>query len=308
MCSIWRAVLLCLVFVGVVCGCTPAPKAETGKLNVVSTVGMVNYLVKEIGGPHVTSVALMGPGIDPHLYRATAGDVTKLESADLVLYVGLELEGRMTEIFEKMVQGGKPTVAVAKDIPESLLREVPGFAGKFDPHIWFDVTLWQQVARTVAAALVANDPKHEADYVANAAKLDAKLKALDQETMAALATIPKPNRVLVTAHDAFGYFGRRYGLEVVGIQGTSTAAEAAAGSIRRVADLIADRKVKSIFVETSVPPATIEALQQAVRSRGWDVKIGGKLYSDAMGQDGTADGTYPGMVQHNVHTIVEALK
>lgn len=304
-----RGVLVLLLLVGVVLGCAPKDSGRTdgGRLKIVSTVGMIADAVKEVGGEEVESIGLMGPGIDPHLYRATAGDVEKLESADVIFYGGLELEGRMTDIFVKMAGRGTPTYAVSEKVPESELREPPEFQGKFDPHIWFDVLLWKHAVEHIRDGLIAARPGAADKIRKQADAYLAQLDELHRYVEEQVARVPKDQRVLITAHDAFGYFGRRYGFEVIGIQGTSTATEAGAGDLRRIAALIATRKIKAIFVESSVPPATIEALQKAVQSRGWDVAIGGELFSDAMGQAGTPEGTYVGMVRHNVDTIVGAL-
>lgn len=300
--------LLLLLSLWVVGCAPPGAKATNGKLRVTSTVGMIHDAVKNIGGEEVESIALMGPGIDPHLYRATAGDVKKFESADIIFYGGLELEGRMTDVFVKMASKGTPTHAVSESVPEKDLREPPEFQGKFDPHIWFDLTLWKYAVEKVRDELIAVRPAHEKLFRANADQYLTELQNLHELIKMQVEEVPKDQRVLITAHDAFGYFGRQYGFEVIGIQGTSTASEAGAGSIRAIADKIAQRKIKAVFVESSVPKATVEALEKAVRSRGWDVKIGGQLFSDAMGADGTPEGTYFGMVRHNVSTIVKALK
>jgi manganese/zinc/iron transport system substrate-binding protein len=234
--------------------------------------------------------------------------VETLSRADIIFYGGLELEGRMTDLFVKMARSGKPTVPVSERIPESQLRQPPEFQGKFDPHIWFDVTLWKLAVETIRDELAKLDPGSAETYRQNAAAYLQKLDALHQYVKTEMAAIPANNRVLITAHDAFGYFGRQYGIEVIGLQGTSTATEAGAGDVQRLAKLIADRKIKAIFVESSVPKATLEAVQAAVKARGWNVAIGGQLFSDAMGQEGTPEGTYIGMVRHNVDTMVRALK
>lgn len=299
------------------CGCPPnsggGGAANNGdlaarKIRVATTVGMVADIARNIGGERVQVTSLMGPGTDPHYYKATAGDVRVLDNADVIFYGGLELEGRMTEIFEKIAQNGKPTVPVSRDVPLGLLRQPREFKGRYDPHLWFDVTLWQRCAKTVAAELAKMDPQSAALYQKNAVAYDAALSKLHQYVQSQIATLPKNRRVLITAHDAFGYFGRQYGVEVRGLQGTSTTAEAGARDVQDLARVIADRKIKAIFVESSVPRNTIEAVQKAVGARGWDVAIGGQLFSDAMGADGTPEGTYVGMVRHNVDTIVKALK
>jgi manganese/zinc/iron transport system substrate-binding protein len=278
------------------------------KVRVTTTVGMITDVVKNVGGERVEVTGLMGPGVDPHLYKPSATDTQKLESADIIFYGGLELEGRMTDLLVKLARSGKRAVPVTEEIPEDRLREPEEFEGKFDPHVWFDVTLWQYAARTINKQLAELDPNSKDLYQRNT---DAYLKQLDElhgYTKAQIATIPQQSRVLITAHDAFGYFGQQYGMEVRGLQGTSTASEASAADVQELAGFIADRKIKAIFVESSVPRATIEAVQAAVQSRGWNVAIGGELFSDAMGNDGTPEGTYIGMVRHNVDTIVKALK
>jgi manganese/zinc/iron transport system substrate-binding protein len=279
-----------------------------GKVRVVATIGMLADAAKNVGGDRVDVEALMGPGVDPHLYRATARDVQSLDEADIILYGGLELEGRMTEIFEKMTARGKKAVAVGEAVPKDLLRQPPEFRGKYDPHIWFDVLLWKRAVESVRDALAEYAPEHANTFRANAQAYLKELDTLHQYVQKEVAKIPESQRVLITAHDAFGYFGRQYGVEVRGLQGTSTAAEAGAGDVRRLAQVIADRRVRAIFVESSVPQSTIEAVQAAVRARGWGVRIGGQLFSDALGAAGTPEGTYVGMVRHNVDTMVKALR
>jgi manganese/zinc/iron transport system substrate-binding protein len=248
----------------------------------------------------------MGPGVDPHLYRASASDVDKLDDADIIFYNGLHLEGRMTEIFDRLASS-KPTIPVAEAISTDLLRQPPEFEGQYDPHVWFDVSLWITVTREIEKQLSELDPGSADIYRANADAYVAELEELDGWAEEQIATIPEPARVLITAHDAFGYFGARYGMEVRGLQGTSTATEAGAADVQDLAQFIADRGIRAIFVESSVNEATIEAVRQAVQAKGKDVEIGGQLFSDAMGESGTEEGTYLGMVRHNVTTIVEAL-
>ncbi len=286
----------------------PAAAQDAGApIRITTTTGMIADLAGNIGGDRVESDSLMGPGVDPHLYKPSAGDIRRLEEANVIFYNGLELEGRMTDILVKIAVAGTPTFAVAEQIPEDSLREPPQFAGKYDPHIWFDVALWQVAARQVKEALVAFDPGSEALYQANLDTYLATLGELHTYAQTEIARIPEQQRVLITAHDAFGYFGDQYGIDVRGLQGTSTATEATAGDIQALAEFIAERRIPAIFVESSVPPATIEAVQAAHRDRGFDVVIGGQLFSDAMGAAGTPEGTYVGMVRHNVDTIVGAL-
>ena len=308
-----RLIWLVIVITGLVlagCGKVNNAKVDLSQrpIAITTTVGMISDIVKNVGGERVVVTGLMGPGVDPHLYKPSAGDIAKLEDADVIFYGGLELEGRMTDVFEKQAQTGKPTFAVSAGIDRAKLRNPPEFKGKYDPHIWFDVSLWQDAAREVAKQLSTLDPNSQAVYERNLATYLGQLDELHQYIKAQAATLPAENRVLVTAHDAFGYFGAQYGFEVRGLQGISTASEAGAGDVQSLADFIAERKIKAIFVESSVPQATIEAVQQAVQSRGWDVQIGGQLFADAMGNEGTPEGTYVGMVRHNVDTIVGALK
>jgi manganese/zinc/iron transport system substrate-binding protein len=304
--------LLAIVALGTLVACSngTSAKGDIGKrqVQVTTTVGMITDIVRQVGGERVVVTGLMGPGVDPHLYKPSAGDVQKLESADIIFYGGLELEGRMTDTLVKLSRQGKRTIPVTETIPENLLREPPEFEGKFDPHVWFDVTLWQYAVKAVNKELGEIDPGSKELYQKNA---DAYLKQLDElhaYVKAQIETIPQGSRVLITAHDAFGYFGQQYGMEVRGLQGTSTATEASAADVQALSQSIAERKIKAIFVESSVPRATVEAVQAAVRSKGWDVAIGGELFSDAMGDDGTPEGTYIGMVRHNVDTIVKALR
>ena len=286
---------------------TPNPaSAQSDPIKVVGTIGMIADAVRNVGGDRVDVTGLMGPGVDPHLYKPTAGDVTSLQDADVIFYGGLELEGRMTDILVKIARN-KPTIAVTESIPGELLREPPEFSGKFDPHIWFDVTLWMYAIDTIATEL-SNYSPDDADYFrANADAYLAQLTTLDTWVREQVALVPEDKRVLVTAHDAFGYFGDAYGFEVHGLQGISTATEASASDVQDLVDLIVERQIPAIFVESSVPPATIEAVQAASRDRGWEVIIGQPLFSDAMGEDGTPEGTYIGMVTWNVNAIVSAL-
>jgi manganese/zinc/iron transport system substrate-binding protein len=276
-------------------------------LRVVTTTGIIADVAQRIAGPHAKVEALMGPGVDPHLYKASESDVRRISEADLVLYNGLHLEGKMGDILTKMART-RPVVAVTEEIPQNLLREPPEFLGQYDPHVWFDVSMWAQTLGPIARELSALDAEHAAEFQANAAALEKELNELDAWVEAQILTVPEPRRILVTAHDAFGYFGQRYGMDVVGIQGISTLSEAGLKDVDRVVSLVVDRKVPAIFVEASVPRRSIEAVQAAVRSRGHEAAIGGQLYSDSLGAAGSPAGTYPGMVRANVETIVNALK
>lgn len=276
------------------------------ELRVVATTGMIADMVREVGGDRVRVEGFMGPGVDPHLYKARESDVRRLAEADLVFFNGLHLEAKMAEVLER-IRGRIRTVAVTRDIDRSRLLAPPEFEGAYDPHVWFDITLWMEAVETVRAALAGIDPANAETYRRNAARYLAELRALHEYVKTRAASLPPERRVLVTAHDAFNYFGRAYGFEVRGLQGISTATEAGTADIQRLADFIAARRIPAIFVESSVSPRTIEAVRAAVRARGFEVEIGGQLYSDALGDAGTPEGTYTGMVRHNIDTIVDAL-
>ncbi len=288
--------------------CEPSPEApkKTGPLQVVATTGMIADIAARIAGEWAEVEGLMGPGVDPHLYKAGESDVRKLTDADLVLYNGLYLEGKMGDILVRMARH-RPVVAVSEAIPQDLLREPPELQGHYDPHIWFDVSMWIRTLEPITQALSEVAPEHEEAFRANADVLRGELEALDAWAGDRVLELPPERRVLITAHDAFGYFGDRYGMEVIGIQGISTLAEAGLQDVERVVDLVVERNIPALFVESSVPRRTIEAVQAACASRGHEVTIGGELFSDAMGAAGTPEGTYQGMVRHNVNTIVGSL-
>ncbi len=301
-----------LAVVVVAAGCDKAGKpvaTETGAATkIVATTNIVADTVRRLGGDDVQVTALMGAGVDPHLYKASEGDVSRMAAADIVVYNGLHLEGKMVEIFARMAENGKPTVAITAGIPAGQLLAFPDYPGNNDPHIWFDVSLWSQGVAYLAERLSELDPAHADGYRARAADFISELGTLDQWVRQQVELIPEPVRVLVTAHDAFGYFGRAYGMEVRGLLGISTASEAGAADVQDLAAFIADREIPAVFVETTVPERYVEALRQAVKSKGGDVKVGGSLFSDALGEPGGPGGTYVEMVRHNVSTISGALK
>lgn len=277
------------------------------KPNVITTTTMLADLASVIGGDDVNVEGLMGPGIDPHLYKASAGDVTKMQEANLLFYNGLHLEGKMGEIFENLESSGKLIVEIANGLPEDSLITLDD-SDLHDPHVWFDVNLWKNAATVVKDGLIKLDEskkdvfeKRYEDYMAKLDELDLYVKNRSEE-------LSEGQRVLITAHDAFGYFGKAYGFEVMGLQGISTASEAGTGDVRDLADFIVENKIKAVFVESSVPKKNIEALQEAVASRGFEVKIGGELFSDSLGSPDTEAGTYIGTVTSNIDTIVDALK
>lgn len=272
------------------------------QLHVTATVNFITDLAGRVGGDRVLTTGLMGAGVDPHLYKASAGDVDALRDADIIFYGGLDLEGRMGDLLDALGRS-QETVAVSGGMPESRLRTPTEFSGHHDPHVWFSVPLWEDAVRTTAAAYAALDPEHAAGYRERATAYLTELRALDGWIRAQVAEIPERSRVLVTSHDAFGYFGDEYGFEVVAIQGTSTATEATTDDIERVAEIIADRGIRSVFIEASVPRQTIDAVLAAARRRGQDSRVGGRLFTDAAGDAGTPEGTYVGMLRHNVQVI-----
>ncbi|QRM88817.1 manganese transporter [Lacinutrix sp. WUR7] len=302
-----KKIIFLLAITSTLIACKKEAK-ENGKLNIVTTTTMITDLVKNIGGDHVNIQGLMGSGVDPHLYKASEGDVTKLVNADIIFYNGLHLEGKLVEVFEKMGSKTKTPIALAEVIDKSTLIGSDYFASNYDPHVWFNIAYFQQFAKKVTQVLSEKDPQNASNYAENEKLYLEKLEMLQQNVKATIETLPKEKRILVTAHDAFNYFGKNYGFQVVGLQGISTATEAGVQDVQNVAKFIIDNKVNAIFVESSVPKRTIEALQAAVNSKDHEVTIGGTLYSDALGNAGTVEGTYIGMFEYNVNTIVNALK
>ena len=307
----WGGVVAVLVLSVLLAACAaPARQSMADlagrKIRVVTTVGMITDVVRQVGGERVTVTGLMGPGVDPHLYKASEGDVLRLGTADVVFYSGLHLEAKLAEVLERM-QDRVVTAAVTDGIDRSLLLKPAAFEGQPDPHVWFDVSLWMTTVDIVRDTLARLDPGSAEMYRSNAAAYRRQLEELHRYVGAQAARVPPEQRVVITAHDAFNYFGRAYGFEVRGLQGVSTAAEAGTGDVRSLADFIAQRRIRALFIESSVPVRNIEAVQAAVRARGFEVVIGGELFSDAMGGAGTPEGTYIGMVRHNIDTIVTAL-
>ena len=303
-----RYLIVLLAIAGIFTGCAKQRDAmHTGPLKVVTTTGMISDAAINIGGDRVTVAGLMGPGVDPHLYKATKGDIDLLDGADIIFYNGLFLEAKMTEIFERMA-AHRTTVPIGAAVDSSKLRFAARFEGHPDPHVWFDLTLWKQAVARMAEALEAKDSSNAAYYRANAAAYLDSISALDLWVREQIATIPENQRVMITAHDAFEYFGRAYGMEVRGLQGISTVTEAGLQDVTSMVDFLVGRKIKAVFVESSVPKRTIEAVVDGCRAKGHEIRIGGELFSDAMGQAGTPEGTYFGMVRHNVNTIAGALR
>ena len=300
---------LCLVVLLAGIGCDPKEQPDTsvtGKYRVVTTIGMITDVVKNVGGDRVEVIGLMGPGVDPHLYKPSAGDVQKLDSASLIFYNGLHLESKMGGLLN-VGKYREKTFAVTDAVDRSLLLTPPEFEGQYDPHLWFDVTLWMKAVGKIREVLSEYDPDNTLMYWSNAERYLAKLAELHEYVKAQAERVPPQQRVLVTAHDAFNYFGKAYGFEVRGLQGISTAAEAGIADVQELATFISERRIPAVFVESSVSTRSLEAVKAAVKSKGFEVEIGGELFSDAMGNEGTPEGTYIGMVRHNIDTIVKAL-
>jgi manganese/zinc/iron transport system substrate-binding protein len=276
-------------------------------LKVVATTGMIGDVARQVAGDHATVSTIMGEGVDPHLYTPRASDVRRIMSADVVLYNGLMLEGRMDDVFKRAAERGKLVFPVAEVLEKSALLVDSRQPEHRDPHVWMDVKAWGKVTNEIARALCTADPTHCDIYRANAAAYVKQLDTLDAFVRTALQSVPKGQRVLVTAHDAFGYFGRAYDIEVMGIQGVSTESEAGLADINRLVDMLCERHIPAVFVESSVPDKYVRALIEGAQSRGHTIVIGGELFSDAMGKPGTRKGTYLGMIAHNASTIASGL-
>ena len=289
--------------------CKPGGKTpdDGAGFKVVATVGMIGDVAAEIGGDKVSVATMIGAGVDPHLYKPTVADVKLLDAADISFHNGLLLEGRLGDILRKIGKRGKPVHAVAEEALAGQDYVVSDGEGHHDPHVWMDVSAWAKVAGQIAVALAAKDPENAAFYQERAAAYRERLDALDTYARKTLASIPKERRVLVTAHDAFGYMARAYGLEVRGVQGISTESEAGLKEINGLVHYLVERGVPAVFVESSVPTKAVEALIEGARSKGHQVRIGGELFSDAMGKTETYEGTYIGMIDHNVTIIARAL-
>ncbi|MGM0881965.1 MAG: metal ABC transporter solute-binding protein, Zn/Mn family [Bacillota bacterium] len=310
--SALRRFIMTIIFlvltVTLVSACGQQTTGGNGKLKVTATTGMIADVVQQVGGEYVEVTGLMGAGIDPHLYKASQGDVKKLDDADVIFYNGLHLEGKMAEIFEELEER-KPTVAVSSYLKEEQLHAaLDQSLGGHDPHIWFNVKLWISAAEVIRDTLAEKDSAHADYYKERAAAYIMELEKLDAYAREQIALIPEESRILVTAHDAFGYFGEAYGLTVTGLQGMNTMSEYGSKDVSKLRDYLVENNIKAVFIESSVPKKSIESVIEGARQLGHEVKIGGELYSDAMGDAGTEEGTYIGMVKHNVDTIVAALK
>lgn len=291
------------------CGPSAPEAGGDGRLNVVSTTGQIGDAVRFIGGDKLQATTLLGPGIDPHTYVATEGDLRTFQKADVIFYNGLHLEAQLERVLEQIGERGDTTVVALGDtLDESrLLNWEPQKGYPHDPHVWNDVQLWKGVVEQIGATLAQVDPANAEQYRSNTQSYLAQLDELDAYIKEQAARIPAERRVLVTAHDAFGYFARAYGFEVEAIQGISTEAEAATADIQAIAQIVVERRVPAIFVESTISPRTIEAVQAAVRAAGHEVAVGGQLYSDALGAPESPAGTYIGMMRSNIDTLVTAL-
>lgn len=287
-------------------GCDAA-QPDDGRLRVVVTTGQIEDVVANVAGERVNLHALMGPGTDPHLYVLSEGDLVRLERADVIFFNGLHLEAKLADILTGLGRDGRRSVAITRDMPASSLIGTSEFQGGHDPHVWFDLELWSRAVATVAAELAAADPAGSDTYEANAEEYLGRLADLGRWAGARLEQVPANRRILVTAHDAFGYFGRAWGFRVYGLQGISTAAEAGAGDVQRLANFLTEERIPAVFIETSVPDQTMRAVLEATRAQGHQVQIGGELYSDALGPRDSDAGTFEGMYRANVMAIAGAL-
>jgi len=307
----WPYLLVAMLLAGSGCTMDTSRRADLsgveGPLQIVCTTGMIGDAIARVAGDRAEVISLMGPGVDPHLYKATQGDLRKLKQADLVFFNGLHLEGKMGEVLEKVGQL-KPVVALGDSLPTSRLINSTNYASAYDPHIWFDVALWSEAIGRATQTLIKLDTAHREQYLEGFTRFQEELIALDEEVARKIQEIPPEQRILITAHDAFEYFGQAYDIEVRGLQGISTVSEFGLKDVSDLVNLIVDRGIKAIFVESSVPRKSLEAVVEGCDQRGQKTIIGGTLYSDAMGAAGTPAGSYPGMVRANVNTIVSALK
>lgn len=283
------------------------PPRAAGLYIIVTTVGMVTDIVRQVAGDRATVVPLIGPGVDPHLYKPTRSDIERLLAADVVFYNGLLLEGKMTDSLVRAASAGKKVHAVTELLDEKFLLEPEDFGGHADPHVWMDPAAWAKAVEVVRDKLAEFDPANAGAYQQSAEAYLARLAELDAYATRVLGSVPERQRVLVTAHDAFNYFGRRFGFEVVGIQGISTESEAGVRDVERLVTLLVERKIPGVFVESTVSERNINALVAGAKARGHEVVVGGELFSDAMGDEGTYEGTYIGMIDHNVTLIARAL-
>lgn len=310
-----RAARLSAILTLLLAGCTggtaaPAGKEDAGQetgYRIVATTAMVADIVREVAGEHAEVTSLMGTGVDPHLFKPSAGDHAKLREADVVFFSGLGLEAGMDSVLRQAAERGRPVFAVTENIDPAYLKYAEEFQEHPDPHVWMDVAAWSECVQFVADQLAEYDPPHAADYRANAARYRGELAELDAYVRRVIAGIPEPQRYLVTAHDAFEYFSDAYGIQVRSVLGITTESEAGVEDINALVEFLVSHQVPAVFVESSVNSRNLEAVIEGAARRGWTVRVGGTLYSDAMGAPGTYEGTYVGMIDHNATVIARAL-
>ncbi|MBL8851168.1 MAG: zinc ABC transporter substrate-binding protein [Planctomycetaceae bacterium] len=308
-------VLCCWLWLSLAClGCAaessetvPEPAGGDARYTIVTTTAMVTDIVQQVAGDRATVTGLMGTGVDPHLFRPSTSDHSKLLAADVIFYSGLMLEGGLDPVLKKARERGKPAFAVTEEIDPAYIRYSAEFEGHPDPHVWNDVAAWSECVAYVAEALAKYDPPHADEYAANAERYRAELAALHQYAQKVIASIPEEQRTLVTAHDAFEYFSRAYHIPVKSVLGITTESEAGVEDINSLVDFLVEHKIPAVFIETSVNSRNIEAVMEGAAKRDWQVKIGGTLFSDAMGAPGTYEGTYIGMLDHNATVVARAL-
>ena len=299
-------IALYLAFVGLFFAIIYQQKQESSSLYVVCTTSIVGDMVRNVCGDQMTIHTLMGPGVDPHLYKPLENDIMQIAQADVIFYSGLHLEAQMEHIFTHM-EHYKTTVAITKEMPSSSLIQSFEYDNHYDPHVWFDVPLWMNSINTIRDTLCEKDPTHKDVYIKNAERYLTECKATHKKIKKLLNSIPKKQRILITGHDAFQYFAKAYQFEVVGLQGISTESQVGSQDIQQLINFIVEKKIPAIFIETSTPMRNIHALQEGVQQRNFNVEIGGELFSDALGSQGTPEGTYLGMIQYNADTIHQAL-
>lgn len=303
----WLHILMLAVVILAGCSSQKNVSIKNGKPVVVATTGQIADAIQRIGGDHVQVIALMGPGVDPHLYKATQSDLSKLHDAQMIFYNGLHLEGQMLSIFDQMAND-KTVVAVGEQIGEARLLTDEEGATPYDPHIWFDITIWKEVVGVISDALTQKYPEHTEDFNANEKAFSQELDQLQQYATERVDEIPETQRILVTAHDAFNYFGKSLGFEVRGLQGLSTDSEYGVKDVQQMVDFLVKHQIKAIYIESSVSDKAMNAVIEGAKQKGHTVIIGGELFSDAMGAEGMDEGTYIGMYRHNIDTIVDSLK
>ena len=296
-----------IIVVTIFNSCQRNTEQGISKPHIVTTIGMLADATINIVGDSAMVEALMGPGVDPHLYKATQGDLKLLTEADIVIYNGLHLEGKMGEVLEKLGHT-KPVIAATESISKIQRKQSMAYSDAYDPHVWFDVSLWKIASKNISNQLQQLHPKNSTYYQLNTERYLLQLDSLHEAIKVAIGTIPESQRILITAHDAFEYFGTAYSMQVRGLQGISTVSDFGLKDITDLVKYIVSNKIKAVFIETSVSQKAIKAVVEGCRKQGFEVVIGGSLYSDAMGASGTPEGTYIGMVNSNVQTIVNALK